>query len=92
MGGLRPSEIRELVDALSAFAAFHMTALPGRTVQLPLSTFLSQLVIGLKMRHLQPRGQVLEAGAGCGHLSYFIANDPEITRTHRNRLISWPSF
>ena len=92
MGGLRPSEIRELVDALSAFAAFHMTAFPGRTVQLPLSTFLSQLVIALKPRHLQPRGQVLEVGAGCGYLSYFIANDPEITPTHRNRLIFWPSF
>ena len=63
MGGLRPSEIRELVDALSAFAAFHMTTFPGMTVQLPLSTFVSQLVIALKLRHLQPRGQVLEVGA-----------------------------
>ena len=90
MGGLRPSEIRELVDALSASAAFHMTTFPEKTVQLPLSTFLSQLVIALKLRRLQPRGQVLEVGAGCGNLSYFIANDPEITRTHRNRLIFRP--
>ena len=92
MGGLRPSEIREMVGALSDFAAFHMTTFPGRNVQLPLSTSPSQLVIALKLRRLQPRGQVLEVGAGCGYLSYFIANDPEITPTHRNRLIFWPSF
>ena len=38
MGGLNPSEIHELVDALSAFAAFHLATFPGKTVQLPLST------------------------------------------------------
>ncbi|MEC8246803.1 MAG: hypothetical protein VX019_02000 [Pseudomonadota bacterium] len=52
-----------MVDALSAFAAFHMTTFSGKTVQLPLSTFVSQLVTPLKLRHLQPRGQVLEVGA-----------------------------
>ena len=82
MGGLNPSEIHELVDALSAFAAFHLATFPGKTVQLPLSTFLSQLVIALKLRHLRPRGQILEVGPGCGYLSYFISNDSEITRYH----------
>ena len=82
MGGLSPSEIHELVDALSAFAGFHLATFPGKTVQLPLSTFLSQLVIAIKLRHLRPRGQVLEVGPGCGYLSYFISNDSEIRRYH----------
>lgn len=80
--GLSNEEVQELITAMTQFVGFYLAHFPGEEVQIPLSTFIGQLAIAIKIRQLPNRKSVLEVGPGCGYISYFIRNDAAIERYH----------
>jgi hypothetical protein len=74
LGGLSSAdEVPWLVSALVDYARFYAATFHAREVVLPLSTMMAHQALAIKLRPwINQNSRVLEIGAGCGYLPFFI--------------------
>ncbi len=76
-GGLSEDDLELLVRALVQSVLFQRARLPRRQPLVPVSTMASALMLYRKIAAVKPTiGSILEVGAGCGYLPFFLAPNP----------------